>query len=62
MLSSVSENGAGGDEGGKDESESRRAGVGRGGEEPTGGEKDLWRFEPRGAWLDCVFHQLEYIV
>lgn len=52
MLSSVSENGAGGDEGGRDESESRRVGVGRSGDEPAIGDADLWRLEPLGT-LDC---------
>lgn len=53
-LSSVSENGAGGDDGGKEEWESRRAGVGRAGDDPAGGETDLWRLEPLGAVFDCM--------
>lgn len=53
MLSSVSEKGAGGDDGGKEDCESRRAGVGRGmGDDPRGGERA--RLLPLGVWLDCA--------
>lgn len=46
----MSENGAGGEEGGNDDCELRRLGVGRGaGDEAGAGEPDLWRFEPRGV-------------
>lgn len=50
MLSSVSDITGGGEEGGKDESESRREIDGLcAGDEPVG-DPDLWRFDPREAY------------
>lgn len=47
----MSENGGGGDDGGKEDCESRRANVGREtGDDPAGG--DLGRLLRRGVWLD----------
>jgi len=39
----VSEKGAGGEDGGRDDCELRRAGEGRCGEEEGAGEESLWR-------------------
>ncbi len=47
----MSENGAGGDDGGKEELASRSAGRGAGGEDPAWGEAERLRFVRRG--VDC---------
>ena len=52
MLSSVSEKGAGGEDGGRDDWELRRAGLDGswGGEDGGNGDASLWRLEPREAY------------
>lgn len=59
-LSSVSENGAGGDEGGSEDSDARRVALGRGvavETAPGRREGERWRLEPLGVDAggeDCV--------
>ena len=50
----MSENGAGGDEGGSEELASTSSGRGAGGEEPASGEAERLRFVRRGVAYICV--------